>query len=110
MAHAQPGITLDQLIHNLTELGLEAFKPIKPVAAPRPNSKSQIQREIWERDNGQCTNCGSMYAIEEDHRHPKGKGGQHTIENMRLLCRSCNQRAAVTHYGMDKMAPHLRVE
>jgi len=34
LAHSHPDITLDQLILKLTELGLEAFKPVKPVAAP----------------------------------------------------------------------------
>jgi hypothetical protein len=124
LAHSYPDLTLDQLIHKLTELGLEAFKPgpkkpsksvkprdpIKPVVSPRLNSKAQVKRQIWQRDNGQCTNCGSTYAIEEDHRHPKAKGGQYTFENMRLLCRSCNQRAAVKHFGVEKMAAHLRTD
>ena len=107
LAHSHPSITLDQLIHKLTELGLEAFKPVKPVAAPRLNSKAEIQRQVWRRDNGQCTNCGSAYAVQEDHRKPKAKGGRYTLENMRLFCRSCNQRAAVKHFGVEKMARHL---
>jgi hypothetical protein len=116
LAHTHPGITLDQLIHKLTELGLEAFKPVKPaqpnnsVVSPRPISKAQIKRQIWKRDQGQCTNCGSTFAVEEDHRWPKAKGGKYTIENMRLLCRSCNQRAAIKHYGSDKMAAHIGAE
>jgi len=108
LAHSHPGITLDQLILKLTELGLEAFKPVKPVAAPRPESKAEIKRQIWQRDNNRCTNCGSAYAVEEDHRQPKAKGGEYTLENMRLLCRSCNQREAVKHYGVHKMEEHLR--
>ncbi len=110
LAHSHPGITLDQLIYKLTELGLEAFKPNKPVAAPRLNSKAEVQRQIWQRDGSQCSNCGSVYAVEEDHRHPKAKGGRYVLENMRLLCRSCNQRAAVKHYGVKKMAPYLRAD
>ena len=113
LAHSHPGLTLDQLIHKLTELGLEAFKPgpsVKPVVSPRLDSKAEIRRQIWRRDNGQCTNCGSVYAVEEDHRQPKAKGGQYTLENMRLLCRSCNQRSAVKHFGVDKMAQHLRTD
>jgi hypothetical protein len=113
LAHAHSGLTLDQLIHKLTELGLEAFKPAtppKPVVSPRPNCKAQIKRQMWQRDKGQCTNCGSTHAVQEDHRWPKAKGGKYTLENMRLLCRSCNQRAAVKHYGADKMAAHLGTE
>jgi hypothetical protein len=107
LAHSHPGISLEQLIHKLTELGLKAFQPIKPVVSPRPNSKAEIKRQIWQRDNDQCSNCGSVNAVEEDHRQPKAKGGLYTLDNMRLLCRSCNQRAAIKHYGTDKMAPHL---
>ncbi len=107
LAHSHPGISLEQLIHKLTELGLKAFQPVKPVVSPRPNSKAQIKRQIWQRDHDQCSNCGSVHAVEEDHRQPKAKGGPYTLENMRLLCRSCNQRAAIKHYGADKMAQHL---
>jgi len=110
LAHSHPGITLDQLIHKLTELGFEAFKPVNSVVSPRPNSKAELKRQIWQRDNGQCTNCGSVYAVEEDHLWPKAKGGQYSLENLRLLCRSCNQRAAVKHYGVKKMAPHLGLD
>jgi hypothetical protein len=97
----------------LTELGLEAFKPVQTVnsvVSPRPISKAQIKRQIWRRDKGQCTNCGSTHAVEEDHRWPKAKGGVYTLENMRLLCRSCNRRSAVRHFGADKVATHLGVD
>jgi hypothetical protein len=113
LAHTYPGITLDQLIHKLTELGLETFSSAKAansVVSPRPDSKAQIKRQIWQRDKSLCTNCGSTFAVEEDHRWPKAKGGQYTLENMRLLCRSCNQRAAVRHFGADKMVAHFKTE
>ena len=70
-------------------------------------SKAEIKRQIWKRDENKCSNCGSTYALEEDHRVPKAKGGEYTLENMRLLCRSCNQRAAIKHYGTKKMEEFL---
>ena len=40
-----------------------------------------------------------------DHRHPKGLGGSDHLENLRLLCRSCNQRAAIEIFGVEKTEP-----
>ncbi|MBX3022996.1 MAG: HNH endonuclease [Bdellovibrionales bacterium] len=76
----------------------------------QPQSKAQTKRNIWSRDNHQCTNCGSTYAIQEDHHFPKAAGGEYTEANMRLLCRNCNQRAAIEFYGMPKMDPHLEMD
>jgi len=72
-----------------------------------PSSKAEIKRQMWKRDKHKCTNCGSTYAVQEDHRTPKAKGGQYTLDNMRLLCRSCNQRAAIKHFGVNKMENFL---
>jgi hypothetical protein len=107
LAHKYPGITLEELIQKLAELGLKEFERVKSVAAPRPNSKAETKRQIWNRDNCKCTNCGSVFALEEDHSFPKAKGGPYSLENMRLLCRSCNQRAAISYFGVEKMNRHM---
>jgi hypothetical protein len=117
LAHSHPGISLEELIQKLAELGREEFQRVKPVAAPRPISKAAIskaaiskaaiRRQIWQRDENKCTGCGSTFALEEDHKLPKAKGGPYSLENMRLLCRSCNQRAAVKHFGVEKMNRHF---
>jgi hypothetical protein len=70
-------------------------------------SKAQITRQIWQRDNKRCTNCGSAFAIQKDHRQAKALGGDDSIENLRLLCRSCNQRAAIEQLGLNFMDPYL---
>jgi hypothetical protein len=113
LAHSHPGITLDELIQKLAELGRKEFQRVKSVAAPRPKSKAAIskavvRRQIWQRDKHKCTGCGSTFALEEDHKVPKAKGGQYSLENMRLLCMSCNQRAAVKHFGVEKMNRHFQ--
>jgi hypothetical protein len=107
LAHKHPGISLEELIQKLAELGLKEFERVKPVAAPRLESKAETKRQIWLRDHGQCTNCGSVFALEEDHKVPKAKGGAYSLKNMRLLCRSCNQRAAISHFGVQKMSRHM---
>lgn len=53
-----------------------------------------IRREIFKRDRF-CTNCGSEFSLEVDHILPKGLGGDNDLRNLRLLCRQCNQRAAL---------------
>lgn len=62
-----------------------------------------LRREIWKRDEGRCTHCGSKHALEIDHRIPFAAGGKTELENLRLLCRSCNQFAAVRWFGAKKM-------
>jgi 5-methylcytosine-specific restriction endonuclease McrA len=59
---------------------------------------AEIRRAVCERDDDQCTfvsetghRCESRALIEFDHRVPLAKGGETTVENLRLLCRPHNQ-------------------
>jgi hypothetical protein len=76
-------------------------------SAPKVKSKARMIREVKQRDQHKCTSCGSVHALQIDHKLPKAVGGLDTTENMRLLCRSCNQRAAIRFYGQRKMDRHL---
>jgi hypothetical protein len=51
-----------------------------------------IKRQIWERDCGICVKCNSNENIEYDHIHPVSKGGNSDLDNLQLLCRSCNRK------------------
>lgn len=52
-----------------------------------------IKSEVFKRDNGKCVQCGySGEYIEYDHKIPRSKGGQNTVDNIQLLCRKCNLR------------------
>jgi 5-methylcytosine-specific restriction endonuclease McrA len=88
--------------------GAANTSPVAQQVSAKPTSKAEVTRQIWLRDQSQCTNCGSHFAIEEDHRKPKATGGKYTLDNMRLLCRSCNQRAAIEYYGNRKMGQYLK--
>lgn len=66
-----------------------------------------IRRQIWRQGKGQCQNCGSTYALEVDHIQPRAQGGSSTLENLRLLCRPCNQRAAIVKLGQATMSVFL---
>jgi hypothetical protein len=135
LAHKNPAISLGELIDKLCDLGLETWDPgqktvkLRRVAAPRlinsqgkiTNSMSEvsgfqaiafcsraeISRQVWEKAKSRCENCGSTYALQEDHILPRAKGGASTLNNLRLLCRPCNQRAAIDQFGFKKMASYL---
>lgn len=94
----------------LADLGLKEWdNTAAPRDRERQKSESQagIRREVFRRDRS-CTNCGSTFALETDHRIAKAMGGPSTLGNLRLLCRNCNQRAAIESYGMKQMGRYLR--
>lgn len=107
LAHSHPNLSNGELLKMLSEIGLKELGRVKAVAAPRLDSKAEIKRKVWLRDQCKCSNCSSTFAVQEDHRWPKAKGGDYSISNIRLLCRSCNQRAAIKHFGVQKIKPFL---
>lgn len=112
LAHQHPELSLGELFEKLCDLGLSEWNPSK-TAAPRKRrvmhttSQAQIRRGVFAKAHNQCENCGSSYALEVDHIHPAALGGRTVSENLRLLCRSCNQRAAVDAFGLGKMDQFL---
>lgn len=123
LAHSDPHITLADLVDKLADLALKEWDPAKEPAravhrkteapksgAPRIRRRvpKAIEREVWRRDQGRCQKCNSQHGLELDHIHPVALGGESTIENLRLLCRSCNQRSAIHSFGIEKMDPYLR--
>jgi len=50
-----------------------------------------IQREVYERDKGKCTQCGSTENLHFDHVLPYSKGGSSKVaSNIQLLCAKHN--------------------
>ena len=118
LAHKNPNHKMGDLFEMLCDLGIKEFMPKKKFAAPRaalPQNKpapaiavsQSVRREVWHASSGKCEKCQSQHALEIDHRRPKGKGGPNTRENLRLLCRNCNQREAIKEYGVAKMENFL---
>lgn len=52
----------------------------------------EVQREVWRRDHGRCSQCASRENLEFDHVIPVSKGGSNTARNVQLLCQVCNRR------------------
>ena len=65
-------------------------------AASGPPERRGIPRDlrllVWERDGGHCTVCSAEFDLQYDHVIPVALGGATSLENLQLLCGSCNQR------------------
>ena len=79
----------------------------KGINYQRKHISIKIKREVWKDAGNRCVNCKSNYALETDHRTPVSLGGSSTRENLRLLCRNCNQREAIKKLGQYTMDPYL---
>ena len=56
-------------------------------ASPSPR---EVRRSVFERDGGQCAECGSKFDLQYDHVIPVALGGATTVDNLQLLCGECN--------------------
>ncbi len=71
---------------------------------------AEIRRTVWQRDGGQCTfvsefgkRCESTTRLEFDHIDPVARGGQASVDRMRLRCRAHNQYEAECAFGAGFM-------
>ena len=51
-----------------------------------------VKIEVAVRDGGRCRQCGSNKELHFDHVIPWSKGGPNTVDNIQLLCGTCNRR------------------
>ncbi len=111
-AHKNPKMAYADLIDDMCEYMLKKLDPMAkhsaeakfaaPIKGPHirgPSSNprhipSRLKRQIWQRDQGQCTyadpttgrRCDSRHLLQIDHIHPVCLGGPATEKNLRLLC------------------------
>jgi hypothetical protein len=79
-----------------------------------PRSKypwGAVIREVHARDDGQCTfvspegrRCAARGHLELHHEEPYARGGQTTVQNLKLLCRLCRARHK-RHYAACQIMP-----
>ncbi|MBL6988876.1 MAG: HNH endonuclease [Bacteriovoracaceae bacterium] len=98
-------LMLDNLIEKIEK---KKFKSCRSATAKKHKRQGRyIQKStkqvIYEKANGKCQNCGSIYALEIDHLESFAKGGNSDVTNLQLLCRSCNRRKAIKEYGVEKI-------
>lgn len=51
---------------------------------------AHLRRQVLVRDNYECQGCGSLDNLCIDHITPEVAGGPMELENLRVLCRTCN--------------------
>ena len=77
-----------------------------PKAAPTRltgKAKTELRRQVYERDRGRCQGCGIFVPISDQdgnfnlwtcghraHIKSKGSGGDDSLENSRWLCYTCH--------------------
>ena len=111
---------LETLIESLEK---QKFARTDHPRRPRKSSNpryipAQVKRAVRERDGDQCTfrseagvRCGARFDIEFDHIQPVARGGQSTVDNLRLRCRAHNRLEADRAYGeryMNERQQHAR--
>jgi hypothetical protein len=74
-----------------------------------------VKRAVFERDQGQCTfvdqdghRCTEKSRLEFHHVKPYGHGGDHSVGNIRLACRTHNTVWAEHDYGKEPMNRYRR--
>jgi hypothetical protein len=129
LSNKNPNMSQSELIHEMAEIVLDKIDPIRKeqrkfnsklrrnvsLARIVTHKKMTPKKEVSIRDQVKCSyispitrqKCDSTFQLEMDHIHPKALGGETSPENLRLLCKAHNQRAAIEAFGLKKMNSYL---
>jgi len=87
-------------------------------ASTTPTSRhipAAVRRAVYERDGDRCRfvdehgrRCAERSRLEFHHRHPFGIGGDHSPDNLGLLCSTHNRHMAEVDYGVAAIPRHRR--
>jgi 5-methylcytosine-specific restriction endonuclease McrA len=117
LSHAIPGRAEADVLKRVLRDWVAAEKRRKYGLTDRPRARraatpkgrhvpNAIKREVVRRDGGRCTfvgpdgrRCGSRVRLELDHVTPLARGGETSVANLRLRCRTHNQSEAEQVFG-----------
>ena len=68
------------------------IKSAKRKPAKRKHIPKAVRDAVMERDNYTCVYCASTNNPELDHDEAHANNGSDEIDNLQVLCRSCNRR------------------
>ncbi len=126
LSHKFPRKDLAGVLHEAIRCGIEkqgkrrgAVKPPRKVKARSIKDptfvSAELRRQVWERYQGRCAwvgpdgkRCDSRWQVEVDHVDAVARGGQATIDRLRLLCRGHNLLHAAEVYGRGHMRKYRR--
>ncbi len=105
---------LDALIVNLEKRKYaKTQRPQCKARATKPGTRTiprRVRREVAQRDGERCTfvdgkgrRCAERRALEYHHERAFARGGDATVENIRLLCRAHNTLEAERDFGSEHM-------
>ena len=86
---------------------------------PRPSRHvpAAVRRAVRERDGDRChfvddegRRCSERHRLEFHHRHPFGMGGDHSLDNVSLLCPQHNRYLAGLDYGKAAIRRRLSMQ
>jgi hypothetical protein len=89
----------DLLLANLEKQKFAATSRPRPVSKRESKNPrhipAHVKRSVWERDQGQCSyvsdgghRCPERSRLEFDHADPVARGGEASVETIRLRCRA----------------------
>ena len=76
----------------LRDQGFQRYRP-DPKARNTNSRKPVSQGKVviaMQKSNGLCVRCGATERLEVDHIVPVSRGGTNEIDNLQMLCKSCN--------------------
>ena len=78
-----------------------SLKPAPPIERNTRAIPQDVKIEVAVRDGGRCRQCGSNKELHFDHVIPWSKGGPNTVDNLQLLCGTCNRRKGADDIPAD---------
>jgi hypothetical protein len=120
LGHAVPSGDVEAVLERALDALLEKLERQKFAKSARSRPRhsaakgryvpAEVRRTVWERDGGQCTfvsesgkRCEARTRLEFDHIDPVARGGQATVDRIRLRCRAHNQYEAECTFGVGFM-------
>jgi 5-methylcytosine-specific restriction endonuclease McrA len=127
LGHQIPSGDLAQVLDRVLDLAITQLEKQKFGAPSRPRRDRgdrsanpryiplHVRRAVWKRDGGQCTfvgengrRCEARRPLEFDHVLEVARGGEASVDDIRLRCRAHNQYTAERTFGSEFMR-HKRI-
>lgn len=101
-----PYETAENDVETLKNLDESSYEKIRLVSMTSDaGKKATVRRQVLERDDFTCQECGSRANLEVHHRKGVRAGGKHSLTNMVTLCKQCHlQRTQIQNNSARQTA------